>query len=261
MVRGSSKGEPSAGLGRLGEWELARWTLSLCPAAGEGGGAFASARVRPAPVVVPGFAADPERSRAEAARRAGAKLRRYCAANRLNRLGTLTFAGEGCHDPLLLRGLVGEFFRRLRALLGGDLFPYAWVSEWHKSGHGLHVHFAVGRYVPRSLIEQAWGHGFVHIKLLGDLPVGSGTWQEARLAARYLSKYVTKDFDGAQKVPGLHRYEVGQGFAPRIERLTGTSLGEVMDRAVDRMGAAPVTWWFSDAASGWQGPPAFWIAW
>ena len=42
---------------------------------------------------------DPGRARAEAARRAAGKVRRYCAANRLNRLGTLTYRGEGCHDP------------------------------------------------------------------------------------------------------------------------------------------------------------------
>jgi len=75
-----------------------------------------------------------------------------------------------------------------------------WVPEWHKSGHGLHVHFAVGRFIGRGKIEQAWGRGFVHIKLLGDLPAGSGSLQEARLAARYLSKYVTKTFDEA--LPG-----------------------------------------------------------
>ena len=43
------------------------------------------------------------RAREEAARRARAKVRRYGAANRLNRLGTLTYRGEGCHDPLRLR--------------------------------------------------------------------------------------------------------------------------------------------------------------
>lgn len=65
-------------------------------------------------------------------------------------------------------------------------------AEWHKSGHGLHAHFAVGRYIGRRKIEQAWGRGFVHIKLLGDLPVESTSLHEARLAARYLSKYVSK---------------------------------------------------------------------
>ena len=122
----------------------------------------------------------------EAGRRARARLRRYCAANRLNRLGTLTYRGEGCHDPELVRVHLGEFFRSLRDGLGGAAFPYVWVPEWHKSGHGLHAHFAVGRFVKRSLIESAWGHGFVHIKLLGDLPVGSGSLSEARIAAGYL---------------------------------------------------------------------------
>ena len=88
-----------------------------------------------------------ERSRLEAARRARAKLRRYCAANRLNRLATLTYAGEGCFDPVQLRKDLGEFFRGLRSELGGERFPYAWTSEWHPGGHGLHVHFTVDRYV------------------------------------------------------------------------------------------------------------------
>ena len=61
---------------------------------------------------------------------------------------------------------MGRFWRRLRASLGRDL-PYAWVPEWHPKGHGLHVHFGVGEFVARRLTEAAWGHGFVHIKLLG----------------------------------------------------------------------------------------------
>ncbi|MGH7735462.1 MAG: rolling circle replication-associated protein [Gemmatimonadales bacterium] len=93
-------------------------------------------------------------SREDAARRARGKVRRYCAANRLNRLGTLTYGGEGNHDPAELRADVGGFFRRLRGSLG-ERFPYLWVPEWHKSGHGLHVHFAVGRYVGVRVIDAA----------------------------------------------------------------------------------------------------------
>ena len=69
-----------------------------------------------------------------------------------------------------------------------------WVPQWHPGGHGLHAHFAVGRFVPRKLIERAWGHGFVHIKLLDGLPVGSGALGEARLAARYLARYVAANW-------------------------------------------------------------------
>jgi hypothetical protein len=130
---------------------------------------------------------DPERASEEAARRARAKIRRYAAANRLNRLGTFTYRGEGCHDPLRLPADLAGFFRELRAGLGAGRFAYVWVPQWHPGGHGLHAHFAVGRFVPRRLIERAWGHGFVHIKLLDGLPVGSGTLGEARLAARYLA--------------------------------------------------------------------------
>lgn len=143
----------------------AGWWLSLYPDAGEAGGSFRYSR-RPKPAGGPG---DPERAKLEAARRARGKMRRYCAANRLNRLGTLTYRASGQHDPRALRLEVAEFFRALRGHLGGDSIPYVWVSEWHKTDHGLHVHFAVGRYIARRVIERSWPHGFVHIKLLGDL--------------------------------------------------------------------------------------------
>lgn len=75
----------------------AYWSLSFYPDAREAGGAFVPYRGGG----VKGQAADPARARAEAARRAKGKLRRYCTANRLNRLGTLTYreferAGWSC---------------------------------------------------------------------------------------------------------------------------------------------------------------------
>jgi hypothetical protein len=50
---------------------------------------------------------------------------------------------EALASPRQLRRDVGGFFRRVRGELGGD--AYLWVPEWHPGGHGLHVHFAVGR--------------------------------------------------------------------------------------------------------------------
>ncbi|WP_425551774.1 rolling circle replication-associated protein [Janibacter melonis] len=99
-----------------------------------------------------GPASDPERARAEAGRR---ELRRYCAASRLNRLGTLTYRGEGCHDPRQARRDVGLFFRTLRQELDGKPLSYLWVPEWHKAGHGLQLHFAVGQFVPRRASRAA----------------------------------------------------------------------------------------------------------
>ncbi|MDQ0210164.1 rolling circle replication-associated protein [Arthrobacter bambusae] len=240
----------------------AGWFFTLYPDAGEGGGSFRSAHKPNRRFVAKGSAADPERSAAEAGRRAGATLRRYCAANRLNRLGTLTYAGAGCHDPQQLRSDVAAFFRDLRSALGGAPLPYAWVPEWHKTEHGLHVHFTVGRFIHRRLIKEAWGHGFVHIKLLGDLPVGSGSLSEARKAAGYLSKYVSKSFvDSALRESGLHRYDVAQGFQPARLTLSGRSPSDVVGQASEFLDGPPVTQWSSESAENWAGPPTIWAKW
>jgi hypothetical protein len=240
---------------RLGH--QAYWSFNLYPDAGEGGGCFVST-LRADPVG--GVAADVERSQQEAARRARAKLRRYCAANRLNRFATLTYAGAGCFDPQQLRVDVGEFFRGLRRELGGKPLPYAWASEWHPGGHGLHVHFAVGRYVGKQLIRDVWGRGITHIKLIGDLPVGSGALEEARRAASYLAKYVSKNI-GDERMPRLHRYEVAQGFQPLKVPLSGDSDLAVIAEASERMGGEPVRVWRSSEREGWRGAPAYWCAW
>jgi len=235
----------------------ARWTFSLYPEAAEGGGCYVP------PCVAQrgrGRQPDPERSQEEAGRRARSKLRRYCAANRLNRFGTLTYA-QSCRDPRQLRIDVGGFFRGLRRELGGEPLPYAWTSEWHPGGHGLHVHFAVGRYVGQRLIADVWGLGIVHIKLIGDLPHGSGALEEARVAAGYLAKYVSKSLDDERRAAGLHRYEIAQGFQPQRLQLVGKADTEVLAEACERMGGQPSRLWRSSIAEGWSKPPALWCAW
>lgn len=251
----------STSLGRLIAPD-AGWFFSLYPDAGEGGGGFRSS-YRPNRVfVAKGSAADPERAAAEAGRRAGSKLRRYCAANRLNRLGTLTYAGAGCHDPKELRAHLGAFFRDLRTGLGGSPLPYAWVPEWHKTEHGLHAHFAVGQYIKQRLIRDAWGRGHVHIKLIGDLPVGSGALSEARKAAGYLSKYVSKSFtDPGSRVFGLHRYDVAQGFQPAKLSLSGLSPTDVLAQASEYLNGPPAIQWSSAEVEDWAGAPAIWAQW
>lgn len=249
------------------------WALSVYPSAGEAGGCVVGDRRVPE-YVARGAGADPARAAQEAGRRARGRLRRYCSANGLNRLGTLTYApppgpatyvngvAVRCADPVQLRHDVAEFFRDLRSALGGQPLPYVWVPEWHKDGVNLHVHFAVGRFVPRSHLESAWGRGWVGIKLLGDLPVGSGPREEARRAAGYLSKYVGKTFvDPAARVPGRHRYDVAQGFQPVKVRVEGASLDEVMGQACDLLDGAPQRVWWSGDQEDWDRPPAIWAQW
>ena len=251
---------------KLATPNMGRWTFTIYPDAAEGCASFHSA----ARSSGSGYSVEPAAdSRPDAERRARGKVRRYCAANRLNRLGTLTYAGAGCHDPAQFREDLAGFFKRLRGSTG-ERFPYLWVPEWHKSGHGLHAHFAVGRYIQRGLIDAAWGRGFVHIKLLGDLPVGSAALGEARLAARYLSKYVGKDLGqgeaaglhlGQGEAAGLHRYEVAQGFQPKRETFDGTSADATLGRAESRMGTAAGYVWRSWEKEGWDGPPVVFASW
>jgi hypothetical protein len=188
-------------------------------------------------------------------------VRRYCASNRLNRLGTLTYAGSGCHDPKALRSDLGEFFKGLRASLDGEPLPYLWVPEWHKTDHGLHAHFACGRYIKRSLIEGAWGRGFVHIKLLGDLPSGATAVEEARRASGYLAKYIDKDF-GHIRSMGLHRYDRAQGFEPKKVRIEGHSFEDAYHQVCAAMGGElPQTVTSSVNWPGWSGPYAVALSW
>ena len=231
------------------------WLLNLYPAAAEASGCL----LFPPRPWRGRYAIEPDEDRAaeEAIRRARGNVRRYCAGNRLNRLGTLTY-GEACSEPRRLRDDLGLFFRRLRDDLG-EPFPYLWVPEWHPGGHGLHAHFAVGRFVHYRTIRRAWGQGFVHIKLLGDLPVGSGTLGEARRAAWYLAKYIGKDLGAGEG--GLHRYDVAQGFGPQRKRLRGESAEEVLGQASAVMGGEPAYLWDSAADPTWGKPHSVWARW
>jgi len=232
------------------------WNLGLYPEAGEGVAIFQATKDVSRRRRWPDRVVDLE---AIGARRARTKVRRYCAANRLNRLGTLTYRGAGEHDQRVLRADVGEFFRRLRDAGDGQRFAYLWVAEWHPKGHGLHVHFAVGRFIRRTYIEEAWPHGFVHIKLIGDLPAGAPALAEARKVAWYLAPYVSKAL-GEGRERGMHRYEVAQGFMPRVVRFLGTQTG-VIDEASRAMGSPPDRRSYSEAWTGYTGPPAVHLSW
>ena len=148
------------------------------------------------------------------------RLRRYAVGNRLNRFGTLTYA-VACTDPKQVSRDVGVFFRDLRQEIGRP-FPYVWVREWHPGGHGLHVHFLVGRFIRQRLIR---GFGAEASSTSGpgeQVRLGEGAAAEARNAARYMAKYVRKAAD-EDRIPGLHRYEVAQDFQPKAVCLRSSS--------------------------------------
>ena len=63
--------------------------------------------------------------------------------------------------------------------------------------------------------------GRVHIKLIGDLPVGSGALEEARMAARYLAKYVSKNV-GDERVPRCTATRSRRASSPSRCRCAGS---------------------------------------
>jgi len=164
----------------------------------------------------------------------------------------------GCHDELQVRQDLGVFFRLLRHRLADRPFAYLWTAEWHPGGHGLHVHFAVGRYVDKGLIANAWDHGFVEIRRLNDDLKYASSLARARVAAAYLGKYVSKAFNRSSR---LHRYEVAQGFQPRRLRFVAETIEIAVQFCVELRGGAIPRFSLSDEWEGWQGPPTVWMQW
>ena len=67
---------------------------------------------------------------------------------------------------------------------------------------------------------------------------GSGRGEEARVAAKYIAKYMNKDFE-EKRVMGLHRYDVAQGFQPKKVTVLGPQLIEAIEKAAELMGGFP----------------------
>lgn len=202
---------------------------------------------------------DSDANRLRAERRARRVVRRYCTANGIDRLVTLTFAPPFCTDPAELVEHRKRFIRRLRCSFGHS-FPYVWAPELHKDGVKLHAHLGLNRFVKKDQMAEVWGHGFVDVRLIRARG-SKNPLDHRRRAARYLSKYVGKAFDQPGTF-GRHRYEVGEGFQPRCDKQTFATEDEARAWASTQMGGATPSYvWRSTDVDDWQGPPvsvAYW---
>ena len=190
-----------------------------------------------------------ERSAAESARRARSKLRRYCVGNGLDHLWTLTYAPEFLPDDE--DGVwsdIERFRKRLHEGLG-RLIPVAAVIERGTEGGRLHVHLLVPGRIPIEVMRKAWGRGFVQVEA-PPVRRGMSKRERLRVTARYLTKYVGKEFDEGR--PNRKRYSVTTGFQP-VRRWTfgGHDLLPAIEQALN--GRRIVHWWQSD--DDWPGPP------
>lgn len=198
-----------------------------------------------------------ESNRERASRRARTRLRRYAVGNRLRYLWVLTFAPRASdglqeYDLSRVKRLVAEWVKRgLRAELG---YAGAYVVgfERHKSG-AWHVNVLVGEFLAHDGIESSWGRGNVWVsKFEGRL--GESMRDAARRAAAYVAKYVTKEF--ADLPPGVHRYELAQGFQLREVRVFALSASGLLEEC----GGEVVYRFDAPAADSGRGPPIVWAA-
>lgn len=187
-------------------------------------------------------------------------VRRYAKANGIDRLLTLTYAPPFCTDPAQLKSDLQRFIRTLRRELDCVRFPYVWVPELHKDGVRLHAHLGLGQFIKKDRIERCWPHGILDIRRITVRNKGSKTERASR-AAHYLTKYVGKAFADTAAV-GCHRYEVGQGFQPKCERLVLDSEEYARQWAIMMMGGEiPARDWSSSSSDKWDGPECRVLGW
>jgi hypothetical protein len=236
----------------------AGWSVSAFPECGEAVISFAASYQAPEYGGAGGYG-DPDANRLRAERRARKMVRRYCVANGIDRLVTLTFRSPFCTDAKELIEHRKRFIRRLRCSLG-HRFPYVWVPELHKDGVKLHAHMGINRFVKKDQMAEVWGHGFVDLRKI-RVRGSKNELDHRRRAAGYLSKYIGKAFDHPGTF-GCHRYEVGQGFQPQRVQRTFATEDEARAWASTVMGGATPSYvWRSTDVEDWQGPPvsvAYW---
>jgi hypothetical protein len=211
---------------------------------------------------------DEEESRRKAGQRARTKVRRYCKANGINRLWSLTFTDE---DLPATRGeamrMGAAFVTKLRDRFGA--MAYVIVPETGTQKGRLHLHFGTNRWLAKDEVQDLWDHGWVDARRLGP------DNRSADRCAHYLSKYVgksfeTKDFvdhgnmsgwvDRKPREKGEHRYEVAQGFQPETIEGEAETVEELLAVAVAMMGPSTSTW-SSSSVKDWYGPPVWVLMW
>jgi hypothetical protein len=274
-----SPDDPVEAPGSVGPPRLdkATLTVSLYPECGEASivKGFQESRPREArPVGIRGAALDPEKSRAASLARTRRQVRRWCTAHKATRLATLTFADE----PDLDGGW--EQIEDFRRALDAAGIPQPLIVPQYGSEVGrLHFHCAMPTYVPKHQLERLWPHGFVDVRRISARSKQGGRKlggrEQARIAACYVSAYVTKQPVGATESPdgccddsdhaspdrsiafNRRRYSVPKGTNPQPVRFT--CIGDLHDAwtEIQRQCGFPMfeVWRSPVDDPEWRGPP------
>jgi hypothetical protein len=142
-----------------------------------------------------------EQNEMRARARAKGEIRRKCLAIGADHLVTLTY-----RDNVENRQRVLHDLERLRRALSraGIQMPFVGVLECQKRG-AIHPHLAVQGFQDVRLLRRCWykivGNGQGQVNVRGPRPGNSPI-----KLGRYLSKYITKDFDSMPRDFEEHRY-------------------------------------------------------
>lgn len=202
-----------------------RWSGRVFPTLGKAHGAKRTGSQVGDTPAIPAQPTPPELNAARCARRARARIQRYALHNGLNRLITLTYGGDRCTDRAEAMADGAAFVRRLKAR--GFSGPYVMVPELHADGIHYHLHFAFGRFIPKPVLAEIWGKGFVDVRQLRARKQGL---KAETLAALYVAKYVAKSYGEGELAPGVHRYEVAEGFQPPEVLIEADTFDEFVGR-------------------------------
>ena len=201
------------------------------------------------------------RNRQRAEQRAKKSFRHYVVRNWLVRMWTVTYESAEWDRRKVVADM-NDFLQRLRVELG-EFFPAAYVLELHPGGHGWHVHLALEkRFIHKHRLQILWSHGIVQFSD-GNKGIRKeqGRRAKSRVVARYMSKYLTKEFQG-ERPKGEHRYEVTQGFQVVRRSFRFRSLRAASSWLEELEGGTiAATTWTSDAIEDWHGPPVWGFQW
>jgi hypothetical protein len=192
---------------------------------------------------------DSERARKESIRRARKKSELLCLENGITRLVTLTTEVriEFSERQKIVNEL-GKFVRRLTKRIPG--IRIIWILEIHPSRGSFHAHLGIDRFVPKTVIAECWGLGFVDIRRLKSK--GSEPKKEARKVAGYLSKYLGKGTEDVEK--GKRRYSTTQNFTLTFLEWDAWELAEVIRLGSEICKMPLHIVWASYDIEDWQGP-------
>jgi hypothetical protein len=247
--------------------ETGQWLVTQYPEAAEASIVFHRPRDEDQEIPAAGEATDPERSMLEAARRAATKIRRYATSNECDRLWSLTYDDDHLPESMGdVWSLHAEAFRERLFDAVGERFPLVLVPERGGKSGRLHLHALTNRFLPKRLVEAAWGKGFVDGRRLmawRDIENGAvintramGRRERCRAAASYLAGYVKKGFIADHEF-GRHRYSTSRGFAPMSRQARFQTTAGARSWCLLTMPGRLSSSWSSQDVETWQGPPVW----